>query len=291
MAKREKSRVKLAVLAALLLLLLAGAIGVVQLTERLGAGVQPPESSSQPSEIPASSESTQTSEQETSSCAVLVDGEWVDYPCDENPLDWSEYGSSGERTGSSGSGSNSSTTRVTPGPNSSAPRFEFPLPGENPSANDQEQVWCPNDPSENPALYQACWEGFVAPDFVLTGIHSCRAGIVAGGDFDGEPAVEVEVRIELVGGNYRDHNMGGEGREWDGSNKGYTLRSEVWIVYPGDYETPRLNYVDVVAEASFGPMRDSYNGNALVGFQKAWKWIRSPIATSDLPGHCWPPNL
>lgn len=318
--RSEKSRAKLAVLAAILLALLVAGFSGTYLLERLGAeatsassepttsadeGVTTRETEGSiarqedpPSELSELPETPTPPEPGTVTCEILLNEEWVEIPCDDDLSDWLEPGPLSESTGSSNSGSNSSTT-VRPQPSPADDSLGV-YPGEDlwenlqPNDPPAEQVWCPEDSAENPELYQACWEGFVAPDFVLTGLHSCFAGTYSdddfGGEFAGEPFIQVVVRIEIVGGNYRDHNMLGQGRDWDGFNRGYTLRSKSWLLGPNDYELLKQLNFSIYAEASFYPMRDSYNGDALVGYREAGKWIYDPILTSDLPGDCWPPN-
>lgn len=235
----------------------------------------------------------------TVTCSILEDEEWVDIPCDDERGFFAAPGGSSETGASSNSGSNSrSNLGAQPSP---VDDFLDGYPGENWTDNPgqeqtvMEDVWCPDEPSENPELYEACWGGFVAPDFVLTGIHSCFAGTYSaddfGGEFAGEPFVQVAVRIEITGGNYRDHSMLGQGRDWDGFNRGYTLTSKSWLVSPNDYEVLRQIPFSWYAQATFYPMRDTYNGDRLIGSKVVGEWLYNPILTADLPGHCWPPNL
>lgn len=235
----------------------------------------------------------------TVTCSILENDEWVDIPCDDERGVPPESRASSEAGGSSDSVANSGPHEgVAPSP---VDNFPGAYPEENRTDNpEQEQtvmedVFCPDEPSENPELYEACWGGFVAPDFVLTGINSCFAGTYSGDDFGGEFAgesfIQLEVRIEIVGGNYRDHSMLGPGRGWDGFNRGYTLSSKSWLVGPNDHEVLRQMPLSWYAQASFYPMSDTHNGERLSGRKVVGTWVNTPILTADLPANCWPPNL
>ena len=232
---------------------------------------------------------------ETTTCSTLLDGVWVEVSCEDLLREAEqarlESGSVGSAASGGTSGNNAGPQPSPRGDDAQSNSIENPRNGSGVVDPVLETLWCPEEASENPELYTACWDGFVAPDFSLVGIHGCRAGVAAGGESDGEPAIEITVRIELIGGNYRDHTMLGEGRAWDGFNKGYTLVSKGWIVGPNDYEVRKQFTISWYAEATFFPMRETYDGKRLQARRQIGKWIYSPILTADLPGHCWPPNL
>jgi hypothetical protein len=248
--------------------------------------------------IPKISEPSRTqeaaAEESEATCSILVEEEWVPIPCDAGPeylieqglLDLPEPGSSGSSTNSGGAGSSSGTNSS--GSNSGGDNPRLRLPDFSATDGPVEPIGsldCPDQRDDDPQLYDYCWDGFVAPQFVRTELYSCRAG-----DFEGEPAIEFTVKIELVGGNYRDHYMVGVGRDWDGFNRGYTLLSKGWVIGPNDYDVLVQIPTSWYTEATFYPMKESYQGKTLYGAKELAAWVDSPVKVSELPGHCWPPN-
>jgi hypothetical protein len=153
---------------------------------------EPPVSSNQPSGLAEPSETPDPSVQETTTCSILTDGEWVDISCDDL--------NAGSEQDAENNGNRGSVT-PNPKPNTGTP-VQTPNPGSTSGSNNQQPVtYCPDTREENPAVYDACRAGFVAPTkFEWARYHSCERL--------SDTKVKLVGLVRMVGGNYSEVTYG-----------------------------------------------------------------------------------
>lgn len=98
--------------------------------------------------------------------------------------------STGSTSGGSSSGGSASNGSTSGGGSSAAPAPAPPAPAPAPTS-------CPGSRGENPALWDACRAGYVAPTISFGGLVSCTAVDRAAGTW------AVTYRLTASGGNYR----------------------------------------------------------------------------------------
>ena len=109
----------------------------------------------------------------------------------------------------------STKATITPAPVETATPKLTPKPTPKPTepATTYPSNYCPDTREEDPAAYDSCREGFVAPTIQWAGYHSCKK--LSTGD------IKIFGKIELVGGNYNGFSCG------TASEKSYGIVSSI----------------------------------------------------------------
>jgi hypothetical protein len=146
---------------------------------------------------------------------------------------------------SSGRSGNSS-----PGSGPAPPPAESATPAPQPS---YENDWlCPTSRDENPAVYDACYGGFIEPSVIPVGIVSCSPAN------EERTSWNIEYRFELSGGSYRSVS-------WSGVSNSYGNSAGISMTVNGVGEESFGNRIPVTQAdigISFGSMDPRYVGLA-----------------------------
>lgn len=166
---------------------------------------------------------------------------------------------------SSGRQSSGPTSRPAPEESYTAAPKESYTPAP-PPLQEPVATQCPWQRGENPAVYDACREGFVPPTRVaFTGILRCEKyyetdPVVFGEVWPGRQVVySMTIGLELFGGNFRSSSWGGVS-EQTGPRNALITKPRVYGLGEGpfdDYPVPIGDYSEVI---SFQSMDDRYPG-------------------------------
>jgi hypothetical protein len=134
----------------------------------------------------------------------------------------------------------SSKVTVTPNPKPTTSAPDLKLPGSNSGSNNQQEAaYCPDNRSENPAVYDACRSGFSAPtSWEWAGYHSCKRL--------SENEVEIYGLVRMIGGNYKE------------VTHGHPTINGMFLVSSTNTEAPYFLYWDIAV--NFWSMDSRYEG-------------------------------